>query len=454
MGDTTRTRLSPTRPADKPALRVLRTSVDRGPSGSGTSKGWQLFNAQALTSGHGRIVAEFFDIGHTRVLPWTRRPDAAALVAALADPDRGFDAIVIGSSERAFYGQQFANMAPLFAHYGVPVWLPELGGEVDPEITAHDELMALLGIISKREVVRARMRARTAMTVQARDQGRYLGGRPPYGYRLVDAGPHPNRAWARRGARSQRLDIDPTNGPIVTWMFQQRLAGHSMARITRALNDMKIPCPAAADPERNPHRTAEAWRLNSVHAVLSNPRYTGRQVWNRQRTDHDLVDPDNTTLGHRDIQRRNTPDEWVISAKQAHPALISEADFVAAQNIRPDKTAPEHTYLLARLLRCGHCRRRMESCWSNGRAAYRCRQGHSSAMPRDPSRTPNAYVREDRVLARLPALHLMRTGEDAAPDPAGALARLRADGIGLIYDQADRTVTADTDKKERIAIGR
>lgn len=68
------------------------------------------------------------------------------------------------------------------------------------------------------------------MAVQARDQARYLGGRPPYGYRLVAAGPHPNRAWARRGARAQRLDIDPTHGPVVTWMFQQRLAGHSMAR--------------------------------------------------------------------------------------------------------------------------------------------------------------------------------------------------------------------------------
>lgn len=91
------------------------------------------------------------------------------------------------------------------------------------------------------------------------------------------------------------MDIDPDTGPIVTWMFQQRLAGHSAARITRALNDMNIPCPAAADRERNPHRTAIAWTLTSVQGVLSNPRYTGRQVWNRQRTDHDLIDPDNTT---------------------------------------------------------------------------------------------------------------------------------------------------------------
>ncbi|WP_406280842.1 recombinase family protein [Embleya sp. NBC_00896] len=419
-----------------------------------TSKGWQLLNAQALTSGHGRIVTEYFDVGHTRVLPWARRPDAAALVSALADPDRGFDAIVICSSERAFYGQQFATMAPLFAHYGVPVWLPELGGEVDPEIGAHDELMVLLGIIAKREVVRARMRARTSMTVQARDQGRYLGGRPPYGYQLVDAGPHPNRALARRGVRLQRLDIHPTNGPVVTWMFQQRLAGHSMARITRALNDMKIPCPAAADRARNPHRTAEAWTLTSVHSVLSNPRYSGRQVWNRQRTDHDLFDPDNTTLGHRDVMRRNTPDARVISEKQAHPALVSETDFVAAQAVRTAKNTPGRTYQLAGMLRCGHCSRVMESSWSNSRAAYRCRHGHSSATPRDPNRTPNAYVREDQVLAHLPALHLMRTDEDTAPDPVDAVARLRADGIGLIYDQAGRTVTADTEKKERVAIGR
>lgn len=106
------------------------TCWSRAPATAETrSKGLQLLNAQALTSGHGRIVAEFFDVGHTRVLPWTRRPNAAALVAALADPDRGFDAIVIGSSERAFYGQQFATIAPLFAHYGIPVWLPELGGQ-------------------------------------------------------------------------------------------------------------------------------------------------------------------------------------------------------------------------------------------------------------------------------------------------------------------------------------
>ena len=32
-----------------------------------------------LIAGHGVIVAEFFDTGHSRTLAWARRPQAAAL---------------------------------------------------------------------------------------------------------------------------------------------------------------------------------------------------------------------------------------------------------------------------------------------------------------------------------------------------------------------------------------
>jgi hypothetical protein len=54
-----------------------------------TSRARQLQQAVMLVAGRGVIVAEFFDSGQTRVLPWARRPQAAALVAQLADPDRG-----------------------------------------------------------------------------------------------------------------------------------------------------------------------------------------------------------------------------------------------------------------------------------------------------------------------------------------------------------------------------
>ena len=47
--------------------------------------------------------------------------------------------------------------------------------------------------------------------------------------------------------------------------------------------------PVAADPGRNPHRPGTGWTLGTVTTILANSRYTGRQVWNRQRTDRDLA---------------------------------------------------------------------------------------------------------------------------------------------------------------------
>ena len=46
----------------------------------------------------------------------------------MADPDRGFDVIVIGEYERAFYGAQYSQVAPLYVHYGIQLWTPEAGG--------------------------------------------------------------------------------------------------------------------------------------------------------------------------------------------------------------------------------------------------------------------------------------------------------------------------------------
>jgi site-specific DNA recombinase len=423
-------------------------------------------------AGFGWIVAEYFDVGHSRVLPWARRPQATALLAALAGPDCPFDAIVIGEYERAFYGSQYATMAPLFEHYGVQLWMPEAGGRVNFAAEGDEQLMLALGMQSKREITRTSIRVRTAMAAQARDQGRYLGGRPPYGYRLVDAGPHPNKAHAAWGRRAHRLEPDPHTAPVVQWMFAQRRAGHSLARITRALNDAGIPCPSAADPQRNPHRSGAAWTLFTVRSILANPRYTGRQVWNRQPTSQELVDPANTGLGHRQVQRWAQPGGWVISTRPSHEALVSEEDFIAVQGIRADpgiEAASGRRYLLAGLLRCGICGRRMESCWANNRPAYRCRHGHTSATKPDPARPKNTYIREDHLLARLPAI---LTGLDGTHPAAGRRQRtrrgvpvtrpassedmiswLRARQITLTYHPQATTLHADAAGAETTAAG-
>ena len=347
-------------------------------------------------------------------------------------------------------------MAPLFEHYGVQLWMPEVGGRVDFHAERQEQMMIGLGIQSKREITRTRIRVSTAMATRVRVQGRYQGGRPPYGYRLVDAGPHPNRAHAAWGRRARRLEPDPETAPIVKWIFAQRLVGHSMARIARALNDAGIPCPSAADPEHNVHRSGRAWTLATVRSILANPRYTSRQVWNRQPRAHDLIDPANTRLGHQQVQRRNLPDGWVISARPAHPALVSEADFIAAQDIRVPRGNPDPNryYQLAGLLGCGVCGRRMESCWANNRAAYRCRHGHTSAAKTNPERPKNLYIREDRVLPHLKVQGVRLFEPEAALSTAEVISHLRAQEITLTYEPESRTLRTNTHQEVKITIDR
>lgn len=209
--------------------------------------------------------------------------------------------------------------------------------------------------------------------------------------------------------------------------------------------------------------------LTTVRAILANPRYTGHQVWNRQRTDHDLIDPANTTLGHREVMRWNAPADWVISSTPAHPAVVSEADFITAQRlcIRRE-TVPGRVYLLAGLLCCGVCGRRMESHWIHDRPGYRCRHGHTSAHRSDLGRPSYAYLREDHVLPHLPALRLRLTGQVKNPEPAlvgsgrgralvpptvaQALAHLRGQGISLTYDPANRTLASELSRTELVEV--
>jgi site-specific DNA recombinase len=413
-----------------------------------SSRGWQRDMTSDLVAGHGRLVVEFFDVGCSRRVPWCRRPRARELLAAVAAPGREFDAIVVGEYERAFFGDQLGELLPVLNRHGVGLWLPEVGGRLDVADPVHVAVVRVLGAQSKREVVRARSRVLAAMQVQVREEGRYLGGRPPYGYRLVDAGAHPNGEHARWGRRRQRLAVDPVTGPQVCWMFAQRLAGMSAAGIARSLNERGVACPSVVDPTRNRHRHRGVWAVRSVASILGNPRYTGWQVWNRQPVDHGRDDGDRIVVGQ--WRRWSGAGEWVVSRRRAHPALVSEEDFVAAQAItareRP-RDGSVRRYALVGLVRCGVCGRRMESCWVHGRAGYRCRHGHSSGKASAAGvRVPNLYRREDRILDQIADRVEpggLGAGHASPPKSVDIAAAVRTHQLMIVCQRDDR-VTVET----------
>ncbi len=107
-----------------------------------------------------------------------------------------------------------------------------------------------------------------------------------------------------------------------------------------------------------------------------------------------------------------------------------------------------------RLLACGRSGRRLESAWSNGKRAYRCRHGLTSATSPDSRRPGNTYIREDQILPHLAAIAVLLAGYARTPgrgscgaaqitgpaDTAGLIDQLRADGLVLTYDPDDQTL--------------
>ncbi len=195
--------------------------------------------------------------------------------------------------------------------------------------------------------------------------------------------------------------------PVLQWIFAQRLPKHRTALIARAerrRGAMPVRGRPGTEPAPYGRRVDAAYRGRH----FGEPRYTGRQVWNRQRTDFDLADPANTTLGHRQVQRWNLPEGWVISKHPAHAALVSEADFIAAQDTavpRGPVGPAARRYRLAGLLACGRCGRRLESAWSNGQPAYRCRHGRAiSHHARIPAVHPRRLLTAPRAARRFAEL--------------------------------------------------
>ena len=352
----------------------------------------------------------FFDIGQSRSLPWKRRPRASNLLDALREPSRPFNDVVIGEPHRAFYDNQFSLTFPVFVHYNVRLWVPEVGGAVDPGSDAHDLMMTMYGGMSKAERNRIKVRVRAAMAAQASTEGRFLGGRPPYGYQIVAAGPHPNPAKAADGRCLHVLRPDPVTAPVVVRIFEEYVAGKGIYAIAEGLTRDGIPCPSAYDPRRNPHRDGRAWSKSAVRAILENPRYTGKQVWNRQRRQDVLLDVDDVAAGYVTKFRWNARDEWVMSNPGAHPALVSAELFAEAHSVRathieqsrPRKPrATPNNYVLRQLIRCAACGRSMTGSINNGRPHYRCRFPAEYALANRIDHPKNVYVREDLIVPEL-----------------------------------------------------
>jgi site-specific DNA recombinase len=186
-------------------------------------------------------------------------------------------------------------------------------------------------------------------------------GKPPYGYK-AERHKHPVPARRAEGKHKTKLAIDRRRGPVVkkiyAWRVNEKLSYRAIAeRLNADLH--RYPPPQPVDPER----AVGQWTLSAVREILCNPKYTGHMAWNRRST-KDKLHPG----------KNNPVTEWVVSADQTHPELVSIETFLAAQNVAASRrrsrtdalpgTANRHpqtkrTYRLRSYIWCTVCTRRM-----------------------------------------------------------------------------------------------
>lgn len=322
--------------------------------------------------------------------------------------------MVVGEATRCWFSNQFSLTWPKFDRYGVSLWIPSLGGRFDPENTVHDMAMTITGGLSKSERQHVQRRVRAAMASQVLIHGRYQGGRPPYGYLVADAGPHPHPRKAQEGQRLRVLPVDEFAAAVVQRIFDLYLQGWGNKAIAELLNREGIPCPSAHMPRQNRHRKMDGWQHSSVVAILDNPRYTGYAVYGRWQKVEELLDPEDVAAGYVVRFRRSPRAKIVRSREPAHPAIVSVETFTAVQleqrrrrsggragwsSMERTHQSRKRVYAFRSRITCVLCERKMEGATRRKDTTYyRCNArtlvpGSATAL----AHPPQVYLREDLV---------------------------------------------------------
>ncbi len=329
--------------------------------------------------------------------------------------DRGFDGVVIGEPQRAFYGNQFGLTFPVFVHYGVGLWVPEVGGAVDPGSDAHDLVMSPLRRHEQRRTQphqdpgplgdgRARPPSKAASSAAARP--------------TATSSPTPARTRTRAKPPSATAPPPRARPGRRTGRAADLRRVHRRRRASTASPTVSTPTASSPRPRMTRRATAIGQRPRHLGEVrrAGHPRATPAtpavEVWNKQRKDEVLIDVDDVALGHEtkhalerhqrlDLVRASRPTSRSspTDAVRGRPGDRSTATHRGDGSTR---RSPAARYLLAGLMRCGVCGRRMQGHWNHGRAYYRCK--FRDDVPRRRLDPPtNIYVQEAAVVPGLDA---------------------------------------------------
>ena len=174
--------------------------------------------------------------------------------------------------------------------------------------------------IGQSQVLTSRAKSMDKVDMLAQE-GKFLGGYAPYGYRVVDG----------------VYTIDESEARVVRMIFDTYASGHSYSDIIACL------------PAGMVGRRGREMGKNSLHYMLKNERYKGTYTWNARKVKH---------MGK---WAGGGPSERAVKIEGGIPAIIDSNTWervrkrMDSNKYNKANNSRRREYLLTGLLRCGYC---------------------------------------------------------------------------------------------------
>ncbi len=236
--------------------------------------------------------------------------DREALQEILTDAKEGqFDILLTYMSDRIGRQEEYSFYVAALNRLGIEVWTIK-----DGQLKTEDHIDKLLNYIrfwqNEGESKKTGMRVRDTQRELVR-AGKFVGGRAPFGYRLVPSG-----MVSSHGRLLKKLEIVEENAETVRKIYALAVQqGMGYARIAGELNRQGIPAVNGGE-----------WKAGTIRGILTNPVYMGYLAIGRRE--------------NRGTLKRLDRKEWVYSEEQIQELVIIPAEsWERAQEIREARKA-------------------------------------------------------------------------------------------------------------------
>lgn len=253
--------------------------------------------------------------------------------------NKRFDVLLTYMSDRIGRQEEYSTYVATLNQLGIEVWTIK-----DGQLKTEEHVDKLLNYIrfwqNAGESEKTSKRVRDTQRELIKN-GKFLGGKAPYGYRLVPSGEISNH-----GRLLKKLLVVEENAETVRKIFKLAVfQGMGYEKIAKTLNEEGIAPPIT-----------DKWRGSTIASILKNPIYTGYPCINR-RVNHGNF----TRLDRRD---------WIYSEVQIQElVIITPQLWEKAQEIREARKAKSNhvpfstkgRLALIGLTYCGYCGKKLKN---------------------------------------------------------------------------------------------